>query len=421
MASVRLFFGECDRIGTRGAMKMTSKGDPPLRNVREAFARAARERRALPSRRHDSLSCRSGCPEFLRKPQLIQIFRLFGPWASLLTSFLIAPVAIAYGGEADVIDLLSTGRIKTSATWCYKKPGPERCAVNLHIKDGFLVLDGVGCGSFKVPVNGSNGRQSAKISGNALTVSVTGKDGTGVNTYELSTDLTQCSHTMQCPAGFQAKVFSCSVERNAPTQTAAHEASSARAAPKNAEQGSSPNGAQNFHTQLVDAQSYMQAARDLKEREPTYNSLWAAVQTFRRAAAAFDATGETAQAQAAADEAQMLENDIRIAGRRFGLNEDQNQCGMLRGNALQCYARATRLQSSPLSAPIPAVGPVAAFLDCVKTYCSAMQNAKCPMPLFGKDNAGFCFTIATDDHDVVQQESSTAKPQHGRNGGGTRR
>jgi len=357
----------------------------------------------------------------LRKPQLIQIFRMFRPWALLLTSFLIAPVAVAYGDEADVIDLLNTGRIKTSATWCYKKPGPERCAVTLHIKDGLLVLDGVGCGSFKVPVNGSNGRQTTKISGNALAVSVTGKDGTGVNTYELSTDLTQCSHTMQCPAGFQAKVFSCSVERNTPTQTAAHQASSATAALKNAAQSSSPSGAQNSHAQLVDAKSYMQAARDLKEREPTYNSLWAAVQTFRRAAAAFDATGEIAQAQAAADQAQMLENDIRIAGRRFGLNEDQNQCGMLRGNALQCYARATRLQSSPPSAPIPAVGPVGAFLDCVKTYCSAMQDAKCPMPLFGKDNAGFCFTTATDENDVVQQESSTAKPQHGRNGAGTRR
>jgi len=52
---------------------------------------------------------------------------------------------------------------------------------------------------------------------------------------------------------------------------------------------------------------------------------------------------------------------------------------------------------------------------------SAMENAKCPMPPFGKDNAEFCFTMATDEHDVVQQESSTVKPQHGRNGAGTRR
>jgi hypothetical protein len=112
-----------------------------------------------------------------------------GLWALLLTSF---QIATAYGDEAEVIDLLSSGRIKTSATWCYKKPEPERCAVTLQIKDASLVLDGVGCGLFRVPVNGSNGRQTAKISGNTLTMSVTGGNGTGVNTYELSPDLTQC-------------------------------------------------------------------------------------------------------------------------------------------------------------------------------------------------------------------------------------
>jgi hypothetical protein len=119
--------------------------------------------------------------------RLVVILRVLGLWALLLTSF---QIATAYGDEAEVIDLLSSGRIKTSATWCYKKPGPERCAVTLQIKDASLVLDGVGCGSFRVPVNGSNGRQTAKISGNTLTVSVTGGNGTGVNTYELSPDLT---------------------------------------------------------------------------------------------------------------------------------------------------------------------------------------------------------------------------------------
>ena len=346
---------------------------------------------------------------------------LFGPWALLLSSFLIAPVVIAYGDEADVIDLLSTGRIKTSATWCYKNPGPERCAVTLHIADGSLVLDGVGCGSFRVPVHGSNGRQSATISRNTITVSVTGKNGIGVNTYELSEDLAQCSHTVQCPAGFQAKVFSCSVERNTPTQATAQQGSSATAALKSTEQSSPPTSAQSGHAPRIDAQSYMDAAKDLKEREPTYNSLSAAVPTFRRAAAAFDAAGDVAGARAAADEAQMLENDIKTAERRVGLKEDQNQCGMLRGNALECYARATRSRSSPLSAPIPAVGPVGAFFDCVKTYCSAMQKASCPMPLFGKDNAGFCFTTAVDDPDVGQQESSAVKPQPRRNGTGIRR
>jgi hypothetical protein len=341
---------------------------------------------------------------FKRRVRLVVILRVLGLWALLLTSF---QIATAYGDEAEVIDLLSGGRIKTSATWCYKKPGPERCAVTLHIKDGALLLDGVGCGSFRVPVNGSNGRQAAKISGNAITVSVTGKNGTGVNTYELSKDLTQCSHMVQCPAGFQAKVFSCSVERNAPTQATAQPGSSATAALRNAEQSPQSSGAQDAHAPQVDAQSYMEAARDLKDRDPTYNSLSAAVQTFRRAAAGFDAAGDIARSQAAANEAQALEKDIKTAERSVGLKEDQNQCGMLRGNAFECYARATRLGSS--HPPISAVSPLGGFADCVKTYCRAMQKANCPMPLFGKDNAGFCFAAPAEDHDLVQQKSSAPR------------
>ena len=146
------------------------------------------------------------------------MLRQFGLWAVLLTGAQVMRAASANGNEADIIELLGTARIKTSATWCYKKPGPERCGVTLYIKDGSLVLDGVGCGSFRVPVDGSNGRQSAKISENTITVSVTGRNGTGVNTYELSPDLTKCTHSVECPAGFQARVLSCSVERNTSTQ-----------------------------------------------------------------------------------------------------------------------------------------------------------------------------------------------------------
>jgi hypothetical protein len=35
-----------------------------------------------------------------------------------------------------------------------------------------------------------------------------------------------------------------------------------------------------------------------------------------------------------------------------------------------------------------------------------MQKANCPTPLFGKENAGFCFAAATDDPDVAQEKSS---------------
>jgi hypothetical protein len=379
---------------------------------------------------------------------LVATPRLFGLWALLLTGFQIGPVAVAYGDETEVIDLLSAGRIRTSATWCYKRPGPERCRVTLHVKDGSFLLEGAGCGSFRVPVNGSNGRQAAKISGNTITVSVTGKNGTGVNTYELSTDLTQCSHTVECPAGYQAKVFSCSVERNTPTEAIAQQASPGQAVPRRGEQsplvpatlsqrakdaereararpsescgditgvGGSvssncppPSEAQDAHAPRVDAQSYLEAARDLRERDPDYNSLSAAAQTFRRAAVAFQAAGDIARAQAATDEAKRLENSITIADERAGQREARNQCGVLRGNALQCYNRATRLQSS-FSGHIAAEGPVGALIDCVKTYCGAMQKSNCPMPLFGKDNAAFCLTTATETPNAGQRKSAAPR------------
>jgi hypothetical protein len=362
-----------------------------------------------------------------------------------LTGFEIAPVAVAYGNEADVLDLLSASHIRTSATWCYRKPGPERCVATLRIKDGSLILDGVGCGSFRVPVNGSNGRQTARITGNTITVSISGNNGIGVNTYELSTDLTQCSHTVECPAGYQAKVLSCSVERDTPTQANVRPGSSGKAGTKKGEPSPlapaagpppskdairdadarpsrscsditgvvdsvssdcpSPDRVQNAPAPRVDAQSYLEAAKDLKELEPDYYSLSAAAYTFRRAAAAFQAAGEIARAQAATAEAQRLENGIKLPDQR----DAQNQCGLLRGNALQCYNRATRSQSSSRPTPTSA-GQTGAFLDCVKTYCRAMQTASCPMPLFGKDNAAFCLTTATDEADRFRQSSTACDP-----------
>jgi hypothetical protein len=344
----------------------------------------------------------------------------------------MARVATAAAAEADIIDLLSAGRIKTSATWCYQKPGPERCATTLHMKDGSLVLDGVGCGSFRVPVNGSNGRQSAKTDGNTITVSVTGKNGTGVNTYELSSDLTQCSHTVGCPAGFQAKVFSCAVERNTPAPAVVQQAPPAKAGSETKtglDTKTSPETKPNPETKTssatseqgppqgpsptspgvapVAAQSYMAAARALKEQDPNYNSLLAAALIFRRAAAAFQAAGDTANAQAATNEVQTVESFVKLANERGGNRENQSRCGVLRGNALACYDRATRLRPASSSAPVPERG---AFLDCVKTYCSAMQSASCPMPIFGKDNAGFCFTAATDDVDRHPQDSPACAP-----------
>jgi len=328
----------------------------------------------------------------------------------LLAGLQIARAGVANGDESGVIDLLSTGDIKSSATWCFKKPGPERCDVTLRIKDGSLIVRGVGCGSFRAPVNGSNGRQTSKITGNTITVSVAGNSGASVNTYELSPDLSQCSHTVECPAGFQAKAISCSVERIAPTKTNAQQNSSDKSAAKTGDEGPlgpARSGQQNGIAHRIDPQSYIEAARDLREREPDDSSLSAAAQTFRKAAAAYQAVGDLARARAASDEAQEAD-DLQIADEREGKHESKNDCGRLRGSAFQCYIRATRLQPSS-SAQLQTSGQVGALLDCEKTYCIEMQKAACPMPLFGKDGAGFCFTTATDDADVVQQKSSSPK------------
>lgn len=320
---------------------------------------------------------------------------------SLLASFQIALAGIAHGDENGVIELLSAGHITSSATWCFKKPGPERCDVTLRIEDGSLVVKGSGCGSFRAPVNGSNGRQTSKIAGNKIIVSVAGESGDSVNTYELSPDLSQCAHTVECPPGFRAKSFSCSVKKVAPTRTDAQRNSSDKLATK----GGNPvqlepaaKEQQNGVTQRVDPQSFMDAAKDLREREPDDDSLSAATQMFRKAATAFQAVGDLARAQAAADEAQATD-DLKITDEGEAKPKPPNNCGRLRGSALQCYTRATRLQASS-AAQLRTSGQVGALHDCVRTYCGEMQKAACAMPLFGKDGAGFCFTTADDEFDA---------------------
>jgi hypothetical protein len=83
----------------------------------------------------------------------------------------------------------------------------------------------------------------------------------------------------------------------------------------------------------------MDAARALKEQDPDYNSFLAAALVFRTAAAAFQAAGDNARAQSATNEAQTLEDNIKIASEKAGLRENQNGCSVLRGNAFQCYIR----------------------------------------------------------------------------------
>jgi hypothetical protein len=69
----------------------------------------------------------------------------------------------------------------------------------------------------------------------------------------------------------------------------------------------------NVQQQIAQAQSYMQAAQTVKQSDPT-NTGWSTAATlFRKAAAAFQAAGDLAQAQAAAEQAQTLETGLKIA------------------------------------------------------------------------------------------------------------
>ena len=328
------------------------------------------------------------------------MLRQFGLWAVLLTGAQVMRAASANGNEADIIELLGTARIKTSATWCYKKPGPERCGVTLYIKDGSLVLDGVGCGSFRVPVDGSNGRQSAKISENTITVSVTGRNGTGVNTYELSPDLTKCTHSVECPAGFQARVLSCSVERNTSTQAILQQASPPKSDPN---KGEPSPVLPSTSMARADGQSFMEAATALKEQDPNYNSLLAAAHVFRRAAAVFQAAGDIARAQVASDEAQTLEGNIKIASAKAGLRENQNECGVLRGNALQCYIRASRLRPE-------------SFLCRVKEVPSLIASkpiaVRCSRPIVRCQSLAKIMRVSVSQRPPMPRTLSSKRAQH---------
>jgi hypothetical protein len=79
----------------------------------------------------------------------------------------------------------------------------------------------------------------------------------------------------------------------------------------------------NVQAQIKQAQSYMQAAKTVKESDTSYNGWSAAAQQFRKAQAAFKAAGDLANATAAAEQAQTLENARKIADQKSVLAASQ--------------------------------------------------------------------------------------------------
>jgi hypothetical protein len=70
--------------------------------------------------------------------------------------------------------------------------------------------------------------------------------------------------------------------------------------------------------QINQAQSYMQAAKTVKESDPSYTGWAAAAAQYRKAEAAYRAAGALAQAAAAAEQALTLENALKIADQKAG-------------------------------------------------------------------------------------------------------
>lgn len=78
------------------------------------------------------------------------------------------------------------------------------------------------------------------------------------------------------------------------------------------------NGPKNVQAKIDQAKSYLQAAKTVKESDPSYTGWVAAAAQFRKAAAAFQAAGDQAQASSAVEQAQTLENALKIADQKAG-------------------------------------------------------------------------------------------------------
>lgn len=81
--------------------------------------------------------------------------------------------------------------------------------------------------------------------------------------------------------------------------------------PSNCAPSSSVPGS--IQAQIGQAQSYTRAAQTVKQSDPSYNGWTTAAGLYRKAAAAFQLAGDLAQAHAASDQAQTLENGLKIA------------------------------------------------------------------------------------------------------------
>jgi hypothetical protein len=179
----------------------------------------------------------------------------------------------------------------------------------------------------------------------------------------------------------------------------------------------SSNGAPpNVQAQINQAQSYMQAAKTVKESDTSYNGWSAAAAQYRKAETAFRAAGDLADAAAATEQAQTLENALKIANQQSGPSSAQPSSSA----AGSC---------SPLAPAGPWQGSNAAY--CANANCvergSAYYGALCfppnqPPPLNASKNGSGASQPLTSDQQaragkawtIIQDASKNTSPSQRR-------
>jgi hypothetical protein len=97
----------------------------------------------------------------------------------------------------------------------------------------------------------------------------------------------------------------------------------------------SPGVPANVQAQIIQAQSYMQAAQTVKQSDPSYSGWSTAASQFRMAATAFQAAGDLINAAAANDQAQTLETALKIANEK-GAQVNRSEIGAVARPGAAC-------------------------------------------------------------------------------------
>lgn len=159
----------------------------------------------------------------------------------------------------------------------------------------------------------------------------------------------------------------------------------------------------NVQAQINQAQSYMQAAKTVKESDPSYNGWSTAAQQFHKAEAAFKAAGDLANAAAAAEQAQTLENALKIADAKSNAGSATN--------VSQPAGQPNARPADQASKSCPPLGPASYWQNtpnafyCEHANCVERGSAYYGMMCFPQDQA------SSPKPQPPQQQQAAVQPQ----------